>query len=427
MTIYPVSVSRASGGKSVTKHDIVVGLDIGTSKICCVIGEVGPDLSIEIFGKGVSPSKGLKKGAVVDIDETAKAIEAAVAEAEKMAGFHINCIYVGVTGEYIGSLASHGVVTIGSSDKEISESDTRRVIEAARLVGIPNDREIIHVIPRSFSIDGTDGVKNPIGMSGMRLEVDAHIIVGFSTFLQNINKSVQRAGLEIEENGLVLGSIPTSLAVLSEEEKELGIVLVDIGGGTTDVAIFKSNSLVTTAILPIGGSNITYDAVIVLRIPQAEAERIKVAKGCASPSFVKEDEQIEVVSLSSVDPPSVSRIELAEVVEGRLMDIFDWLRKEIKKVTDKGIHLAGVTLTGGCANIEGIARFAQDFLQLPVRIGRPANIPGISDELRDPAFSVAVGLALYGARKRSRTLERVSTSRVGDIFQKVLQWLQEVF
>lgn len=409
------------------KHDIVVGLDIGTSKICCVIGEVSPDQTLEIFGKGVTPSKGLKKGAVVDIDEAASSIEAAVSEAEKMTGFHINCVYVGVTGEYISSLVSHGVVTVGSSDKEISESDARRVIEAARLVGIPNDREIIHVIPKSFSIDGTDGVKNPIGMSGMRLEVDAHIVVGLSTFLQNINKSVQRAGLEIEENGLVLGSIPTSLSVLSEEEKELGIVLVDIGGGTTDVAIFKNSSLVTTAILPIGGSNITYDAVIVLRIPQSEAERIKIAKGTASPHFLKEDEQIDVVSLSSVDPPSVSRMELAEVIEGRLTDIFEWLRKEIRKVTDKGIHLAGVTITGGCANIEGISHFAQDFLQLPVRIGKPINIPGIGDDFRDPAYSMAIGLALYGSKRRSRTLERVSTSKVGDIFQKVLQWLQEVF
>ena len=409
------------------KHDIVVGLDVGTSKICCVIGEVSTDQTVEVFGRGMTPSKGLKKGAIVDIDEAAKSIEVAVAEAEKMAGFHINCVYVGVSGEHISSLTSHGVVTIGSSDKEISESDARRVIEAARLVGIPNDREIIHVIPKSFSIDGTDGVKNPIGMSGMRLEVDAHIVVGLSTFLQNINKSIQRAGLEVEENGLVLGSVPTSMAVLSEEEKELGIVLVDIGGGTTDVAIFKNNHLVTTAILPIGGSNITYDLVIVLRIPQAEAERIKVAKGCASPEFVKEDEQIEVVSLSSVDTPSVSRMEMAEVIEGRLMDIFDWLRKEIHKVTDKGIHLAGVTLTGGCANMEGIANFAQNFLQLPVRIGRPCSLPGTPEDFRDPAYSVALGLALHGSKRRSRTLERVSTSKVGDIFQKVLQWLQEVF
>ncbi len=339
----------------------------------------------------------------------------------------MNCVYVGVTGEYISSMSSHGVVTVGNTDKEISESDVRRVIEASRLVGVPNDREIIHVIPKNFMIDGTDGVKNPVGMSGMRLEVDAHIITGMVTFLQNINKSVQRAGLEIEESGIVLGSIPTSMTVLSEEEKELGIVLVDIGGGTTDVAIFKNNSLVTTAILPIGGSNITYDAVIVLRIPHVEAERIKVAKGCASVDLIKEDEQIEVVSLSSVDPPSVSRRELAEVVEGRLMDIFDWLRKEIKKVTGTGIHLAGVTLTGGCANIEGIASTAQNILQLPVRIGKPSNIQGLADNLRAPEYSMALGLVLYGSRKKSRSLERMSSSKVGDVFQKVLQWLHEVF
>ncbi|MDQ7822695.1 MAG: cell division protein FtsA [Candidatus Eremiobacteraeota bacterium] len=410
------------------KHDIVVGLDIGTSNVRCVIGEVAPDQSIEILGKGACPSKGLKKGAVVDIDEAAKSIETAVSEAEKMAGFHINCVYVGVTGEYISSMGSHGVVTIGSSDKEINEGDIRRVIEAARLVGVPNDREIIHVIPRSFMIDGTDGVKNPVGMSGMRLEVDAHIIMGMMTFLENINKSVQRAGLEIEENGIVLGSIPTGLSVLSEEEKELGIVLVDIGGGTTDVAIFKHNSLVHTAILPIGGSNITYDIVIVLRIPQQEAERIKVSKGCASMELVKEDEQIEVISLSSVDPPSVSRMELAEVIEGRLMDIFEWLRKEIRKVTKSGIHLAGVTLTGGCAAIEGIAGVAQNALQLPVRIGRPMAVSAMMPEvMKDPAYAMAMGLVLYGSRKKSRSIERVSQSKVGDIFQKVLQWLHEVF
>jgi cell division protein FtsA len=412
---------------SVTKHDIVVGLDIGTSKICCVIGEVSPEQSVEILGRGVAPSKGIKKGAVVDIDEASKSIEAAVAEAEKMAGFHVNCVYVGVSGEYISSMANHGVVTVGNTDKEITESDVRRVIEAARLVGVPNDREIIHVIPKNFVIDGTDGVKNPVGMAGMRLEADAHIIVAMVTFLQNINKAVQRAGLEIEENGIVLGSIATSLSVLSEEEKELGIVLVDIGGGTTDVAIFKSSSIVTTAILPIGGSNITYDSVIVLRIPHAEAERIKVAKGCASTTLIKEDEQIEVVSLSSVDPPSVSRMELAEVIEGRLMDVFEWLKKEIRKVSGRGIHLAGVTLTGGSANIEGIASQAQEILQLPVRIGKPVGLSGIPDNFRDPAYAMAIGLVLYGSRKKSRSLERVTNSRVGDIFQKVLQWLHEVF
>jgi cell division protein FtsA len=411
----------------VTKHDIVVGLDIGTSRVCCAIGEVSPEGSVEILGRGIAPSKGLKKGAVVDIDEAAKSIETAVGEAEKMAGFNVNCVYVGVTGEYISSMSSHGVVTVGNTDKEISESDVRRVIEAARLVGVPNDREIIHVIPKNFMIDGTDGVKNPIGMSGMRLEVDAHIVVGMVTFLQNINKSVQRAGLEIEENGIVLGSIPTSLSVLSEEEKELGIVLVDIGGGTTDVAIFKNNSLVNTAILPIGGSNITYDAVIVLRIPHAEAERIKIEKGCAGVDLVKEDEQIQVVSLSSVDPPSVSRKELAEVVEGRLLDVFEWLKKEIRKVTSSGIHLAGVTFTGGCSNIDGIAVKAQEVLQLPVRIGKPVILPGLPENFKDSSYSMALGLVLYGSKKRSRTLERVSSSRVGDVFQKVLQWLHEVF
>lgn len=409
------------------KHDIVVGLDIGTSKVCCVIGEVSPEQTIEILGRGTSSSKGIKKGVVVDIDETAKSIEAAVSEAEKMAGFHVNCVYVGVSGEFVTSMSGHGVVTVGSTDKEITEGDVRRVIEAARLVGVPNDREIIHVIPKDFTIDGTDGVKNPIGMSGMRIEVDAHVIVGMATFLQNINKSVQRAGLEIEENGIILGPLATGLAVLTEEEKELGIVLVDIGAGTTDVAIFKNNSLVSSSVLPIGGSNITYDAVIVLRIPHAEAEKIKIAKACASVDLIKEDEQIEVISLSSVDPPSVSRRDLTEVVEGRLMDVFDWLGKEIKKVTGNGVHLAGVTLTGGCANIEGIVNQAQRILQLPVRIGKNVTIPGMDDVFKDPAYSMAVGLVIYGSKKKSRSIERVTNSKVGDIFQKVLQWLHEVF
>ncbi|MCL5773649.1 MAG: cell division protein FtsA, partial [Firmicutes bacterium] len=357
------------------RRDIIVGLDVGTTKICCIIAEVDRDRNVEIVGKGLAPAKGLRKGVVVDIDETVKSIEAAVSEAERMAGFNINSVCVGVTGEHISSINSKGVIAVSGGNREIIENDVKRVIDAARVVGIPSDREVLHVIPRGFTIDGQNGIRNPVGMAGMRLEVDTHIVTGIITFIQNINKCVQKAGLEVEASGIVLEPVAASLAVLNSEEKELGAVLLDIGGGTTDLAMFRNGSIWHTAVIPVGGNHISYDIAVALRIPLTEAERIKIETGNAiTDSF--EDETIEVLSLSQLDSIQVSTRNVSEIIEARMTEILELAAKEIRKASGNGAYIAGVTLTGGTSLLKGAPKLAEKVLQLPVRVGQPGNIKG---------------------------------------------------
>ncbi|MBI2265602.1 MAG: cell division protein FtsA [Armatimonadetes bacterium] len=412
----------------VPKNDVVVGLDIGTTKVCCVIGEVSREGNVEIVGNGSTPSSGMSKGVVLDIDKTVKSIEGAVAEAERMAGFNIGPVYAGVSGEHISSLNSHGVISVASSDKEIVEEDVKRVIEAAKVLSIPSDREVIHVIPRSFSIDGQNGVKNPVGMSGIRLEVDTHIVTGVSTFLQNVNKCVQKAGLELEGNAIVLEPVASSLAVLNEAEKELGTVLVDIGGGTTDIAVFLNGGIYHTAVLPVGGNHVSRDIAVAFRTPPEEAERVKIEYGWVSVEQVEEDQDFQISTLSQGEPESISLKRLAEIIEPRVEEILSLVKQEIFRVCGEEVFLAGVTLTGGTSLLKGMASFAEKVLGLPVRLGVPGNVPGMVESLKSPVYSTSVGLVLYGARNRQDRKYRMRHPQYFKvIWSRISHWFKEVF
>lgn len=381
---------------AVKKHMVVSGLDVGTSKVCCLIGEVGTDGNLEIIGKGSAPSLGVRKGVVVDIAETVRSIQSAVHEAERGAGIKVNSVFVGVTGDHISSVNSHGVITLAHEPKEVVEDDVRRAVEAAKVVSLPSEREVIHVIPRGFTLDGQAGVKNPVGMLGMRLEVNTHIVTGMSTFLHNLTKCIETAGLEIEENGLVLQPLASSLSVLNDAEKELGILLVDLGGGTTDIAVFRNRHIFHTSALPLGGNHITHDLAVAFRLSPDEAERIKVNYGHAIPSQVSDDDRIEVTTLSG-SKEVLSRRLVAEKIAPRVEELFTYIRHEIDELP-KDTSLAGVTVTGGTSLLPGILEIARDILKYPVRIGFPqSSTSGAVTELQNPTYSTGVGLVIYGA------------------------------
>lgn len=411
------------------KHDVVAGLDVGTTKVTCIIGEVGSDNKIDIVGKGKSWSGGVKKGVVVNIDETVKSITRAVEEAERMAGYKINSVYVGVTGEHISSINSHGVITVANGNKEIIADDVKRAIEAAKIISIPSEREVIHVIPGDFIIDGQSGVKNPVGMSGSRLEVDTHIVTGVATFLNNVNKCVVSAGLEVEDNGLVLEPLASSLAVLQDAEKELGTLLIDIGGGTTDLAIFRQGSIWYTAALPIGGNHITYDIAVGFRLSLEEAERIKITYGKAAPQIFEDEETFQLTPLSKTNPETVTSKQLTDMIFPRVEELFALIKTEINRVITKDMTLAAVTLTGGASLLKGIEKVAEDVLELPVRVGLPANINGMADTVSNPIYATGVGLLLYGAKMRQelKAMGRRETLWNRGVLGKFQNWWKEMF
>lgn len=411
------------------KHDVVVGLDVGTTKVSCIIGEVDPDNKIDIVGKGKSYSCGVKKGVVVNIDETVKSITKAVEEAERMAGYKVNSVYVGVTGEHISSINSHGVITVANGNKEIITDDVKRAVEAAKIISIPSEREVIHVIPGDFTIDGQSGVKNPVGMSGSRLEVDTHIVTGVVTFLNNVNKCVVSAGLEVEDNGLVLEPLASSLAVLQEAEKELGTLLIDIGGGTTDLAIFRQGNIWHTAALPIGGNHITYDIAVAFRLSLDEAELVKISHGYASPSIIEDEETIQVTPLSKTNTENITSRQLTEMIFPRVEEIFSLIKAEINRVLTKDMTLAAVTITGGTSLLKGIEKVAEEVLELPVRVGCPAKINGMADTVASPIYSTGVGLLLYGAKMRQelKAMGRRECLWNRGILGKFQNWWKEFF
>ncbi|HKZ71780.1 MAG TPA: cell division protein FtsA, partial [Nitrospirota bacterium] len=359
------------------RDNIVVGLDIGTTKVCALVAEVTEDNRIKIAGIGTSPSKGLRKGVVVNIEDTVESVRNAVRKAEQMAGVEIKGAYTGIAGGHINGLNSRGMVAIKNQDVTLADID--RAIEAARAVAIPPDREILHVIPQEFIVDGQDGIKNPLGISGVRLEVQVHIITGAITSVQNIVKSINKAGLEVLD--IILQPLASSEAVLTPDEKDLGVVLVDIGGGTTDMAIFVNGAVSHTAVIPIGGNHLTNDIAVGLRTPTAEAERIKTLYGCALPSLVKETAQIEVSSVGGRPPHYISRQRITEIIEPRVEEIFDYVAKEIKKVNHADMLSSGIVLTGGSCTMEGIVDMAERVTGMPVRRGFPTNIEGLSDTL----------------------------------------------
>lgn len=417
---------------------IVTGLDIGTTKICAIIAEVKAEDNIEIIGIGLSPSKGLRKGIVVDIDKTSRAIKTAVEKAERMAGFEIDSAFVGIAGSHITSINSHGVVAVTGEEKEISNSDIQRVMEAAKIIPLSAEEEIIHVLPREFIVDGCPGIKDPLGMSGVRLEVETHIVKGSATSIQNLVKSVLRAGLEVDD--IVLEPLASSESVLAEDEKELGVSLADIGGGTTDLIVFHEGSIAYTSVLPVGGNHVSNDIAVGLRTPISEAEKLKIKFGSAKAENVGEEEYIEVLEASGKNKKNVKRKSLANVIEPRMEELFDLIGKELHKAGPRDMTPAGLVVTGGASLIEDATNLATDLIELPVRLGEPSYISGLSDVIDNPVyikkdkkvpkaiFSTAVGLVEYGSNYEQDTKRnKNSQSIVNDFFNKLKAWFEDFF
>ena len=404
--------------------DILVGLDIGTTKICAIVGEL-TDEGIDIIGIGSHPSKGLRKGVVVNIDATVASIKRSIEEAEHMGGCEITTVYTGIAGGHIKAFPSHGVVAI--KDKEVKQSDVERVIDQAKAVAIPLDREVIHVLPQEFIVDDQDGVKEPVGMSGVRLEAKALIVTGAVSSAQNIIKCAQRTGLNVSD--IVLQPLASSLAVLSEDEKELGVCLVDIGGGTTDIAIYANGAIAHTAVLSLGGNHLTNDIAVGLRTPTHEAERIKKSYGCSMASMVDKTETIEVPSVGGGQARVLSRQILAEIVEPRVEEIFMLVQHEIQKCGMEELMASGVVITGGSTLLAGMPEMAEEVLGMPVRRGVPRGIGGLVDVVKGPQFATAVGLVMYGARQQDGS--PYFRIREENVYRKVRnrmkEWLGEIF
>ncbi|QDG54768.1 cell division protein FtsA [Persicimonas caeni] len=405
------------------RDEIIVGLDIGTTKIACIIGEV-TDEGLDIIGIGSHPSTGLRKGVVINIDATINSIAKAVEEAELMAGCEVNRVYAGIAGGHVKGFNSRGIVAV--KDKEVRRQDLARVVDAARAVAMPMDRKVIHVIPQEYIIDDQDGIKEPLGMTGVRLEANVHIVTASVTSAQNIVKCANACGLEVAD--IVLEQLASSEAVLSEDEKELGVAVVDVGGGTTDIAIYSQGSLVHTAVLSIGGNHLTNDIAVGLRTPMAEAERIKQKYGCAMTDKISPEETIEVPSVGGRPPRVLSRQILSEIIEPRVEEIFAYVGRELKNSGYEDLIASGVVITGGTTILENMPELAEEVLGLPVRRGVPKGVGGLVDVVRNPKFATGVGLVLHGSCQPERAVfsaeepgfYRRFASRVG-------QWFAEMF
>ena len=375
-----------------TKRDeIIVGLDIGTTKIAAIVGEMTDD-GMDIIGIGTARSKGLRKGVVVNIDGTVQAIQTAISEAENMAGCEITTVYAGISGGHVRGLNSHGIVAV--KDKEVRESDLGRVIEAAKAVAIPMDREVLHVLPQQYIMDEQDGIRDPLGMAGVRLEANVHIVTTAVTSAQNVIKCANRCGLQVAD--IVLEPLASSASVVEDDEKELGVALIDIGGGTADIVLYCEGAIVHTAVLPLGGSHVTNDIAVGLRTPLEAAEKIKKKYGCALPDLIDPDETMEVPSVGGREPRILSRQILVKIVEPRIEEIFEHIRQEIADSGHMEGLAAGVVLTGGTTNMEGIPELAESVLELPARRGLPREIGGLTDVVRAPEYATGVGLVRYG-------------------------------
>ncbi|HEX9113168.1 MAG TPA: cell division protein FtsA [Nitrospirota bacterium] len=398
--------------------NVLVGLDLGTTKVCAIVGEVKEAGQVDIIGIGISPSHGLKKGVVVNIDSTVESIKKAVQEAELMAGVEINSAFVGISGGHIKGINSRGVAAI--KNKEVGPADVARAIDGARAVNFPMDQQILHVLPQEFIIDDQDGIKDPLGMSGTRLDVKVHIITGAVAAIQNIVKSCSHAGLHV--NDLVLQPLASSRAVLTAEEQELGVVVADIGGGTTDLAFFLEGSLWHTEVLPIGGNHLTNDIAIGLRTPASEAEKIKIKYGCALASLVKHEETLDVPSVGGRPPRLLSRQILCEIIEPRVEELFGMVQQRLKKTGFEDMFASGVVLTGGTTLMEGVPDAAERYLGQPIRRGTPKGIGGLIDVVNSPVYATGVGLVIYGAENMQDSPRKYRSGRSGGRFWK---WLGE--
>jgi len=405
-------------------NNLIVGLDIGTSKVVAIVGEITVEGDIDIIGIGTQPSRGLKKGVVVNIESTVQSIQRAVEEAELMAGCQIRSVYAGIAGSHIRSINSHGIVAI--KEKEVTAADVARVIDAAKAVAIPADQRILHVLPQEFVIDNSEGIRDPISMSGVRLESKVHLVTGAMSAAQNIIKCVRRCGLEVDD--IILEQLAASAAVLTEDEKELGVCLVDIGGGTTDIAVFSDGAIRHTAVIPIAGDQVTNDIAVALRTPTQYANDLKIKYACALRQLAAEDETIEVPSVGDREPRRLARQTLAEVVEPRYEELLSLVQAELRRSGLEEICAAGVVLTGGSAKMEGAIELAEEIFHMPVRLGYPQHISGLVDVVRNPIHSTGVGLLLFGNRQQSglSSYQLDENSEAG-IWSRMKSWFQGNF
>lgn len=400
--------------------NMIVGLDIGTSKVVAIVGQIDSNGEIEIVGIGSHPSRGLKKGVVVNIESTVESIERAIQEAELMAGCQIHSVYAGISGSHIRSLNSHGIVAV--RDKEVHPSDVDRVIDAASAVNIPSDQHILHVIAQEYVVDGHEGIQEPVGMSGVRLEAKVHIITGAVSAEQNIVKCVRRCGLEVDD--IILEQLASSYAVLTDDERDLGVCLVDMGGGTTDIAVFTGGSIRHTSVIPLAGDQVTNDIAVALRTPMKHAEDIKIKYGCALAQLVDPADVITVPSVGARVPRNMARQNLAEVIEPRYEELLNLVKAELRRSGFEEFIPAGVVLTGGSAKMEGVIELAEEVFHMPVRLGEPTAVTGLVN-IANPIYATGVGLLLYGHRNRRRMDREISSSKgVKGLWRRVRNWFQ---
>jgi cell division protein FtsA len=378
--------------------NLVAGLDIGTSKVVAIVGDVTPEGNLDIVGMGSYPARGLKKGIVVNIDSTVQSIQQAVAEAECMAGCQIHSVYTGISGNHIRSFNSHGIVAI--RDQEVTALDVERAVDAAKAVAIPLDQKTLHVLPQEFTIDKQEGIREPIGMSGVRLETKVHIVTGAVSAAQNIIKCIRRCGLEVDD--IVLNQLAASYAVLTEDEKQLGVCLIDIGGGTTDVAVFLNGTVRHTVVIPVAGDQVANDIAVAFRTPTQNAESIKIQYGCALAQLANKEEMVEVPLVGGRAHKQLSRVTLAEVIESRCEELFSLVHAELQRMSVDNLLSSGVVITGGSAHMEGIVELAEEIFHMPVRIGFPRHVSGLVEVVQNPIYSVGVGLLQYGYYAREQ-------------------------
>jgi cell division protein FtsA len=413
----------ALSGRKENKN-LIVGLDIGTSKIAAIVAEMTPEGGFEVIGMGSSPSRGLKKGVVVNIESTVNAIQRALEEAELMADCKIRDVWTGIAGSHIRSFNSHGMVAI--KDREVAQSDVDRVVETAKAIPIPTDQQILHVLNQEFVIDGQEDVREPLGMSGVRLEVKVHIVTGAVSAAQNIMKCVRRCGLEV--NDLILQPLASAMAVLSEDEKDLGVCLVDIGGGTSDIAVFTQGAIRHTAVIPIAGDQITNDIAMALRTPTKEAEEIKRRYGCALRELADPQEMVEVPGVGERGSKKMSRQTLAEVIEPRAEELYSLVQAELRRSGFEELLSSGIVITGGSAAMQGMVELGEEVFHMPVRLGLPSYAGGLSEVIRNPRYSTGIGLLMAGLNQHQRQqIEKMQSGSFKQIVGRMKKWFETNF
>lgn len=404
--------------------NLIVGLDVGTSKIVAIVAELQPEGTLKVIGLGQHVSRGLKKGVVVNIESTMQSIQRALEEAELMADCKINNVYTGIAGSHIKSLNSHGMVKI--KDAEVSQMDVDRVVETARAIALPADQQILHILTQEFIIDGQEDVREPLGMSGIRLEVKVHIVTGAVAAAQNIVKCIKRCGIEVSD--LILQPLASSLAVLTEDEKELGVCLVDIGGGTTDIAVFKQGAIRHTAVVPIAGDQMTNDVAVAFRTPTQSAEEIKIKHGCALRQLADAREIVEVPGVDGRDPRQLSVQTLAEVLEPRVVELYELVLNELRRSGMEEMIASGIVITGGSAMMRGMVELGEEIFHMPVRLGMPRYVGGLSEVVSNPRYATGVGLVLMGKQQLERHLNgQMESSSFGRVLEKMKSWFQGNF